>query len=84
MKPRIPELVSGLAFDDRPAGGDFHVDFPRMTPHGPIFLIEMPLRTPRELALQWCSDEAQTQRITLLLEIARAEKRYAATLKGTR
>lgn len=47
----------------------------------PIYLIELPTMTPREVALKSCPpNEHETQLLTLHLEIARAEKRYAASV----
>lgn len=51
----------------------------------PIYLVELPTMTPREVALKSCPpNEKETQELTLHLEITRAERRYAAMLKGTR
>jgi hypothetical protein len=45
----------------------------------PIYLVELPSLTPREVALKSCPpNEKETQELTLYLEITRAEKRYAS------
>lgn len=44
----------------------------------PVYLVELPTLTPREVALKSCPpNETETQLLTLHLEVSRAEKRYA-------
>lgn len=51
----------------------------------PVYLVELPTLTPREIALSCCAgNEALAQDVTLAIEIKRAERRYAATFEKTR